>query len=71
MGYDVQQQGGSLRTFLIEKGIDPDLIKEFLQEQIEMNRAADDVSKDILGKCAFYKRELKYTQLERFIINLK
>lgn len=71
MGYDVLRNSNRLRASLIENGFDPDLICEFLQEQLALNRATDCVQKDILGKCEFYRRELKYTQIEQLIFKLK
>jgi hypothetical protein len=59
-----------IRSALINNGVDPDLLREFLEEQIEMNRSIDDGLKSTIGATEFYKRETKYTKLELFLVHL-
>jgi hypothetical protein len=59
-----------LRKILMEHGYDVELIKDFLQEAVEANRETDRLLKDSLGKAEFYKREMRYTQIDRLLDNL-
>lgn len=61
----------SLREILISKGLDPDLIKEFIEDQVSMSRCMDDAMKNAINETEFYQREVKYTKLEIFIEHLK
>lgn len=69
MGTEVKPS--EIRSTLIGHGIDPDALRDFLEEQIAMMRSTDDAMKDSLGKAEFYTRETKYTRIESFIVHLK
>lgn len=73
MGFnqEVTNEHNALRESLIGFGFDPDLISEFLQKQLEENRATDNLYKDELGKNEFYQREKIYSQMEVFLLHLK
>lgn len=69
MGLEVENK--SIRSSLIENGVDPDTIRAYLEEQIAMSRATDEAMKDTLTKSEFYQREMTYTKIDSFIIHLK
>jgi hypothetical protein len=62
-----------LRKVLKDLNIDADAIGEYLDEQIEESRAIDKLSKEsgAMGNAEYFRRECRYSQVERFIIKLK
>lgn len=69
MGHNVIRD--NIRAILIEQGQDPDLVIQFLEEQLQMMRASDEAMSGVLSTQEFYKREIRYSKIERFIIHLK
>ena len=65
------QQKDKLREALIEGGFDPDVIGDFIINNLAENRSTDKLYKKELGLEEFYKREKEYSQLELFALHLK
>jgi hypothetical protein len=65
------QTQNPLRKTLEDAGFDPDVIRDYLEERIELDRAFDAVASSTMTKIELVKRETRYTQLERYILNLK
>jgi len=67
----MQALKNELREKMMAKGLDPDTIIQFMEANIESNRATDQLTKDLMNVDDFYKREEMYTQAEMFVLLLK
>jgi hypothetical protein len=75
MGMHVQKKHSlsEIRDAFINNGFDIEMIREFLEEQVSMNRSSNSMLKDqkVMPLSEYYDKERVYSKIEVIISTLK